>query len=106
MGLLNKAQLLKKLEEIYSHIDFQASMKVLWDLASADFSAVAFVDIEEVASFVKSNWIEADNSKVALVVPNFLGTMVAKKYANLLPRKLASNTKIFQDYESALAWLD
>lgn len=106
VGLLNKAILLGKLEEIYSLPDFQPSMQVLWDLTLADFSAVEFGDIEEVASFVKLNWAAVGDTKVALVAPDSLGAMVTRKFAYLLPVNPESSIKIFQDYKGALLWLD
>lgn len=106
IGLLNKALLLRELEATYAHPDFQPSMQAIWDFTSADFSGIDLVDIEEVATFVKSNWSEASSTKVALVVPDSLGALVSEKYVNLLRGNPEGMTRVFRDHEEALAWLD
>ena len=103
-GLIHVGELETLLAQFYASPDFDPDMNALWDLRSADTSAVTGDEVRSLADRVRQHW-ESSRSRAALVATDDLNFGLSRMYERLVGNPATENVRVFKDYEAAEKWL-
>jgi hypothetical protein len=103
-GSLSVEEVRGAILEIWRTPEYQAQLRVLWDLregAVADFSAA---DLQEIASFNDEKRPELPRSRVAVLVDREVDYGVMRMLGAFLPGQKVEN-QVFREEAAAWRWL-
>ena len=104
IGQVTHEEIKEAINEFYEGV---ASKNVLWDLSKGNFEMISNVDIQQLASIPKSQYMARKGGKTAIVADKDLAYGMARIYeARSQADSLPFETKIFRNIEDAYQWLN
>ncbi len=104
-GKISFDDLVAALSKIYSNPEQSKLPNSVWDLRQADVSSFTNNQIQNLVSFVTSQWELKPNLRSAIVVGSDLNYGLSNIYQKILEYSSPIYVRVFKDYDKALAWL-